>query len=155
MTVIASLVFQISNESLAANTLDSHMTYKIRQNASFTYTTKKIRERYWYPSPRDWDYYYYIFGFVWLQDLIDRAIIDYHSNATILEPGTYLNQMPYPCYMIDNFLQMIQHVMPLCLSISFIYSVSMLTQTIVYEKELRLKVRTLDFLFLYIFYYNS
>ena len=41
--------------------------------------------------------------------------------------------------MIDNFLQMIQHVMPLCLSISFVYSVAMLTQTIVYEKELRLK----------------
>jgi len=47
--------------------------------------------------------------------------------------------MPYPCYMIDNFLKMIQHVMPLCLSISFVYTVSMLTQTIVYEKELRLK----------------
>lgn len=135
--MIASLVFQLDNAS--SPRLDPHMTYKIRQNASFTYTTKKIRERYWYPSPRDWDYYYYIFGFVWLQDLIDRAIIDYHSNATVLEPGTYLNQMPYPCYMIDNFLQMIQHVMPLCLSISFIYTVSMLTQTIVYEKEQRLK----------------
>ena len=47
--------------------------------------------------------------------------------------------MPYPCYMIDNFLQMTQHVMPLCLSVSFIYTVSILTQTIVIEKELRLK----------------
>lgn len=137
VTVIASLVFNLKNDS--SDQLDPHISYKIRQNASFTYTTKKIRERYWYPSPRDWDYYYYIFGFVWLQDLIDRAIVDYHSNGTVLEPGSYLNQMPYPCYMIDNFLQMIQHVMPLCLSISFVYTVSMLTQTIVYEKELRLK----------------
>lgn len=60
VTVIASLVFDVKNQS--APTLDPHLTYKIRQNASFTYTTKKIRERYWYPSPRDWDYYYYIFG---------------------------------------------------------------------------------------------
>ncbi|CAF0720825.1 unnamed protein product, partial [Brachionus calyciflorus] len=136
VTVIASVVFDVKNTSIK---LDPHIKYKIRQNASFTYTTKKIRERYWYPSPRDWDYYYYLFGFVWLQDLIDRAIIDYHSNSTILEPGAYLNQMPYPCYMIDNFLQMIQHVMPLCLAISFVYTVAMLTQTIVYEKEMRLK----------------
>nr|APD26542.1 ATP-binding cassette transporter subfamily A member 2 protein [Brachionus koreanus] len=136
VTVIASLVFDVKNTSAK---LDPYIRYKIRQNASFTYTTKKIRERYWYPSPRDWDYYYYLFGFVWLQDLIDRAIIDYHSNRTVLEPGSFLNQMPYPCYMIDNFLQMIQHVMPLCLAISFVYTVSMLTQTIVHEKEMRLR----------------
>ena len=47
--------------------------------------------------------------------------------------------MPYPCYTDDNFLQMIQHVMPLCLSISFVYTIAMLCQTMVYEKELRLK----------------
>jgi ATP-binding cassette, subfamily A (ABC1), member 2 len=137
VTVIASLVF--NNISNNATKLDPHVSYKIRQNASFTTTTKNIRERYWYPSPRDWDYYYYIFGFMWLQDLIDRAIINYHSNNTILEPGNYINQMPYPCYNIDNFLQMVQHVMPLCLSISFVYTVSMLSQTIVYEKEMRMK----------------
>lgn len=141
-TVIASVVFDsknTTNQQEEPERLDKHIVYKIRQNASFTYTTRKIRERYWYPSPRDWDYYYYLFGFVWLQDLIDRAIIDYHSNSTVLEPGNYLHQMPYPCYMIDNFLQMIQHVMPLCLSVSFVYTVAMLTQTMVYEKEMRLK----------------
>ncbi len=62
VTVIASLVFDVENKTPAADRLDPFLKYKIRQNASFTYTTKKIRERYWYPSPRDWDYYYYIFG---------------------------------------------------------------------------------------------
>ena len=137
-TVIASVVFQPKNAS-ETEYLDQHLVYKIRQNASFTYTTKKVRERYWYPSPRDWDYYYYLFGFVWLQDLIDRAIVDYHSNSTILEPGSYIHQMPFHCYIHDNFLQMVQHVMPLCLSVSFVYTVAMLTQTMVYEKEMRLK----------------
>jgi hypothetical protein len=34
---------------------------------------------------------------------------------------------------------MIEHVMPLCLTISWVYSVAMLVQSIVYEKEQRLK----------------
>ena len=85
VTVIASIVFNVKDP--LADTLDKHLTYKIRQNASFTHKTKTTRERYWYPSPRDWDYYYYIFGFTWLQDLIERAFIDYHSNRTIIEPG--------------------------------------------------------------------
>lgn len=34
---------------------------------------------------------------------------------------------------------MIEHVMPLCLAISWVYSVAMLVQNIVYEKEQRLK----------------
>lgn len=50
--------------------------------------------------------------------------------------------------MIDNvlfliyvfsFLFMIEHVLPMCLAISWIYSVAMLVQSIVYEKEQRLK----------------
>ena len=34
---------------------------------------------------------------------------------------------------------MVEHVVPLCLTISWLYSVSMLVQSIVYEKEQRLK----------------
>lgn len=34
---------------------------------------------------------------------------------------------------------MIEHVMPLCLTISWVYTVAMLVQSIVYEKEQRLK----------------
>lgn len=38
-----------------------------------------------------------------------------------------------------RFLFMIEHVMPLCLTISWVYTVAMLVQSIVYEKEQRLK----------------
>lgn len=41
--------------------------------------------------------------------------------------------------LICRFLFMIEHVMPLCLAISWVYSVAMLVQNIVYEKEQRLK----------------
>lgn len=38
-----------------------------------------------------------------------------------------------------QFVFMIQHVMALCLTVSWVYSVAMLVQHIVYEKEQRLK----------------
>lgn len=41
--------------------------------------------------------------------------------------------------IIFRFLFMVEHVMPLCLTISWVYSVAMLVQSIVYEKERRLK----------------
>jgi len=46
---------------------------------------------------------------------------------------------PAPLFVISRFVFMIEHVMPLCLTISWVYSVSMLVQNIVYEKEQRLK----------------
>ena len=136
-TVIASIVF--TNVDVNSTALPNFLSYKIRQNASFTQSTKKVRDPYWFPSARSWNYFYYIFGFVFLQDLIDRSIIDTHTNKSVIEPGLYTQQFPYPCYLQDGFLQAIEHVMPLCLAISFIYTVSMISQTIVYEKEIRLK----------------
>ena len=38
-----------------------------------------------------------------------------------------------------SFMFVIQYIMPLCVVISFIYSVAILVQSIVYEKEQRLK----------------
>ena len=136
-TVIASIVF--TNVNINSTKLPNFLRYKIRQNASFTQSTKKVRDPYWFPSARSWNYFYYIFGFAFIQDLIDRSIIDTHSNRSVIESGLYTHQFPYPCYLQDGFLQVIEHVMPLCLAISFIYTVSMISQTIVYEKEVRLK----------------
>lgn len=96
--------------------------------------------------------------------MIEHAIVETHAGRDVLEPGAYVRQTPYPCYMDDKcvqiflsisprklfpaslfpslyhrFLFMIEHVMPLCLTISWVYSVAMLVQSIVYEKEQRLK----------------
>ena len=47
--------------------LPAHVIYKIRQNTSFTPSTKFVRDRYWTPGPGPWTYQYYHFGFVWIQ----------------------------------------------------------------------------------------
>ncbi|XP_074655833.1 ATP-binding cassette sub-family A member 2-like [Tubulanus polymorphus] len=137
VTVLAGLVFEVNKDG----SLPNHVTYKIRQNASLTASTKLIRPQNWNPGPRGagQDFGYYKYGFLWLQDAIERAIIDVLAGRDVVEPGTYLHQFPYPCFFKDQFLVMIEHVMPLCLTISWVYSVAMLVQSIVYEKEQRLK----------------
>ena len=42
-------------------------------------------------------------------------------------------------FPLNSFMFVIQYIMPLCVVISFIYSVAILVQSIVYEKEQRLK----------------
>ena len=37
-----------------------------------------------------------------LQDIIERAIINVQSGRDVLEPGTFVHQMPHPCYMQDQ-----------------------------------------------------
>jgi len=66
-------------------------------------------------------------------------MINLFAEKKVTAPGSYMQQLPYPCYIKDEFLFMIRHVMPLCLTISWVYSVAMLVQHIVYEKEQRLK----------------
>uniref|UniRef100_A0A2R5LDX6 ATP-binding cassette sub-family A member 2 n=1 Tax=Ornithodoros turicata TaxID=34597 RepID=A0A2R5LDX6_9ACAR len=135
VTVLASVLFGMSPNG----TMPRHMTYTIRQNASFTSTTNLMRSRFWFPGPRNWGYEYYQFGFVWLQDILERAMVNVYTGQDITAPGTYIHQFPYPCYIQDQFLFMIEHVMPLCMAISWVYSVAMLVQNVVYEKEKRLK----------------
>uniref|UniRef100_T1J7T4 ATP-binding cassette sub-family A member 2 n=1 Tax=Strigamia maritima TaxID=126957 RepID=T1J7T4_STRMM len=135
ITVLASVIF-----SMAPNgSMPNHMIYKIRQNASFTEATNQVRGRFWFPGPRNWGYQYYHFGFVWIQDILERAMISIYAERDVLEPGSFIHQFPYPCFVEDQFLFMIEHVMPLCLAISWVYLVAMLCQSIVYEKEQRLK----------------
>ena len=62
--------------------------------------------RYWRPGPEGsfGGNRYLNFGFLYLQDLIDRALLDLVLNETILDFGVYLKQFPYPCYISDGLV---------------------------------------------------
>lgn len=135
-SVIAGVVFQ---DLPADGSMPPHIRYKIRQNATYLPSTKQVRKPTWVPGPGQSFYPYYQFGFVWVQEVIERAIVDLQVGRDVVEPGSYIRQFPYPCYVWDQFMFMIEHVMPLCLTFSWVYSVAMLVQSIVYEKEQRLK----------------
>ena len=73
------------------------------------------------------------------QDLVERAIINQEFNASINAPGGYVQPFPYPCYVRDDFLLVLQGVLPLALVISGSMAVSMLARVLAYEKEQRLQ----------------
>ncbi|XP_012576614.1 PREDICTED: ATP-binding cassette sub-family A member 2, partial [Condylura cristata] len=72
-------------------------------------------------------------------NMMERAIINTFVGHDVVEPGSYVQMFPYPCYTRDDFLFVIEHMMPLCMVISWVYSVAMTIQHIVAEKEHRLK----------------
>lgn len=57
----------VFEDMLPGTSLPPHVRYKIRQNATFTPTTKYVRKQTWYPGPGPGTYPYYQFGFVWVQ----------------------------------------------------------------------------------------
>ncbi|XP_044162592.1 ATP-binding cassette sub-family A member 2 isoform X1 [Bufo gargarizans] len=135
VTVFASVIFQTKPDG----SLPPHVMYKIRQNSSFTEKTNEIRRAYWRPGPNTGGRFYFLYGFVWIQDMMERAIINTIVGHDVVEPGNYVQMFPYPCYTRDDFLFVIEHMMPLCMVISWVYSVAMMIQHIVAEKEHRLK----------------
>ncbi|XP_053182105.1 ATP-binding cassette sub-family A member 2 isoform X5 [Scomber japonicus] len=135
VSVFASVIFQTNKDG----SLPPHVLYKIRQNSSFTEKTNEIRRAYWRPGPNTGGKFYFLYGFVWIQDMIERAIINAFVGHDVVEPGNYVQMFPYPCYTRDDFLFVIEHMMPLCMVISWVYSVAMMIQHIVAEKEHRLK----------------
>uniref|UniRef100_A0AAR2KNL7 ATP-binding cassette sub-family A member 2 n=1 Tax=Pygocentrus nattereri TaxID=42514 RepID=A0AAR2KNL7_PYGNA len=114
VSVFASVIFQTNKDG----SLPPHVQYKIRQNSSFTEKTNEIRRAYWRPGPNTGGKFYFLYGFVWIQ-------------------GTHSRISPVFCRY--NFLFVIEHMMPLCMVISWVYSVAMMIQHIVAEKEHRLK----------------
>ncbi|XP_074850709.1 phospholipid-transporting ATPase ABCA1 isoform X1 [Carettochelys insculpta] len=121
--------------------LPSHVKYKLRMDIDNVERTNKIKDGYWDPGPRAdpfEDMRYVWGGFVYLQDVVEQAIIR-ALTGTEKKTGVYVQQMPYPCYVDDIFLRVMSRSMPLFMTLAWIYSVAVIIKGIVYEKEARLK----------------
>uniref|UniRef100_A0A3P8YRV7 ABC transporter domain-containing protein n=1 Tax=Esox lucius TaxID=8010 RepID=A0A3P8YRV7_ESOLU len=138
-TYWAGIVFQ--DLDVAASRPPPYVKYKIRMDIDEAERTDKIRERGWTPGARDnsfSDMRYVWGGFAYLQDMMDHAIIRVHTSKS--KPlGVFAQQMPYPCYVDDVFLQSIGTMLPMFLILAFMYTVCMTIKGLVLEKELRLK----------------
>ncbi|XP_058240814.1 phospholipid-transporting ATPase ABCA1 isoform X4 [Hemibagrus wyckioides] len=119
----------------------SLVRYKIRMDVEETERTDKIKDRSWFPSARDNpfnDLRYVRGGFVYLQDMLDRAIIQTQTGVR-QTLGVYVQQMPYPCYVDDAFVSSIATILPMFLVLAYMYTVCEIIKGLVLEKELRLK----------------
>ena len=104
-------------------------------------TTKLIRDPFKTPMPRInpiTDLKYFTSGFIFLQDLIEQAIIQNQTGRQQL-PGISMQQFPSPCYVYDTFFMAIANLFPLFMILSFVYAASMTVKSVVHEKERRLK----------------
>ncbi|XP_042198563.1 phospholipid-transporting ATPase ABCA1-like [Callorhinchus milii] len=135
----AGVVFQM-NESETPD-LQPHITYKIRMDIDDVTRTNKIKDRFWDPGPSadPFDDLRYIWGgFVYIQDLVEGALVRVLTGSD-QKTGIYLQQMPYPCYVDDVFLRVLNRSLPLFMTLAWIYSVAMIIKGMVHEKEARLK----------------
>ncbi|XP_058158936.1 retinal-specific phospholipid-transporting ATPase ABCA4 [Dasypus novemcinctus] len=123
------------------SSLPPHVKYKIRMDIDVVEKTNKIKDRYWDSGPRAdpvEDFRYIWGGFAYLQDMIEHGITRSQVQAEV-PVGVYLQQMPYPCFVDDSFMIILNRCFPFFMVLAWIYSVSMIVKSIVLEKELRLK----------------
>ncbi|KAI7811411.1 putative ATP-binding cassette sub-family A member 1 [Triplophysa rosa] len=135
----AGIVFP--DMQLNTSELPPNVNYKIRMDIDNVERTNKIKDGYWDPGPRAdpfEDLRYIWGGFSYLQDVIEHGIIRALTGSKE-KIGVYIQQMPYPCYVDDMFLQVMSRSMPLFMTLAWMYSVAIIIKGVVYEKEARLK----------------
>ncbi len=81
---------------------------------------------------------YFTFGFIYIQDMLEKAIVELKTNQESAY-GLSMQMQPYPCYINDKFVMAISRSFPLFMVLAWIYTVAMMCKDIVYEKEMRLK----------------
>uniref|UniRef100_A0A8D2J684 P-type phospholipid transporter n=1 Tax=Varanus komodoensis TaxID=61221 RepID=A0A8D2J684_VARKO len=130
----AGVVFLLPNhQDEPAAELPSHIHFKIRMDIDDV-TRLLLR-----PAADPFDDLRYVWGgFVYLQDLVEQAVIRVLAGPQA-RTGIYIQQMPYPCYVDDIFLRVLNRSLPLFMTLAWIYSVAMIIKGVVHEKEARLK----------------
>ena len=85
---------------------------------------------------------YYRLGFLSLQWAIDKAIMMAHgvSADDLHNISMRLQRHPYPEYLSDDFIFVLQGQFPLFIMLIYLCTVPLITKDIVLEKERKLKV---------------
>ncbi|XP_010121933.1 PREDICTED: ATP-binding cassette sub-family A member 3-like, partial [Chlamydotis macqueenii] len=129
-SVLAAVVFKHCFQQSTAP-LPLQVDYELR----FKYSPRN--------APRSEQTGYIREGFLAVQHAVDRAIMQYHANASstgLLENiSVVVQRFPYPAYVNDLFLLAIQNQLPLLLMLSFTYTSLNIVRAVVHEKEKKLK----------------
>ncbi|KAJ8352847.1 hypothetical protein SKAU_G00243230 [Synaphobranchus kaupii] len=120
--------------------LPAKVDYTIRMNIENVMRTDRARNPFWvkgpYISPIKTQRY--TRGFAYLQESIDRAIIELQLGRTVEEPAVQMQAFPYPCYLRDEYLNSISFAFPLVLMIAWVLFIANFVKKLVHERELRL-----------------
>uniref|UniRef100_H3B2R0 ATP binding cassette subfamily A member 12 n=1 Tax=Latimeria chalumnae TaxID=7897 RepID=H3B2R0_LATCH len=144
---VSSVIFKMppkSNRRRRADpgklSLPKLVKYTIRMDIQLSMRTDSIRKTVWVPGPHNSAIkdQTYSRGFIYLQEDIERAIIELQTGKIVEEPAVQLQSMPYPCYVKDDFLHSVTYSFPLLLMIAWVLFVAAFVKKLVEEKELRL-----------------
>ncbi|XP_069839304.1 glucosylceramide transporter ABCA12 isoform X2 [Dendropsophus ebraccatus] len=139
--LFAAVTFQLpsgtSREQRSVSGLPMRISYSISMRSLLSEDTGSIRASYWTPGPHN-TVNKYSRGFVYLQENIDRAIIELQTNTTTDNVGVQYQPMPYPCYKKNSFLYSMSFTLPIALMITWVLFIAAFVKKLVHEKELRL-----------------
>ncbi|KAI4574758.1 hypothetical protein MJT46_004037 [Ovis ammon polii x Ovis aries] len=145
--LFGSVIFKLPPNSSRHRSYDSEnvslppvVKYTIRMSLKTSQTTRNIRAKIWAPGPHNSPSHNQIYGraFVYLQDSIERAIIELQTGRNSQEIAVQVQAIPYPCYMKDNFLTSVSYSLPIVLMVAWVVFIAAFVKKLVYEKDLRL-----------------
>ncbi|XP_029967304.1 ATP-binding cassette sub-family A member 12 isoform X4 [Salarias fasciatus] len=147
----ASVIFKLPNDEDASrerearssssnSTLPPRVSYTIRMHMDNVMRTDRVRNPYFVKDSHISSRLTmrYNRGFVYLQENIDRAIIEIHAGHKVTDLAVQIQPFPYPCYFRDAYLEAISFVFPIMLMIAWVLFVADFVKKLVHERELRL-----------------
>ncbi|XP_072817426.1 glucosylceramide transporter ABCA12 isoform X2 [Vicugna pacos] len=145
--LFGSVIFKLPSNRSWHRSYDSEnisippvVKYTIRMSLKTAQTTRRIRTKIWAPGPHNSPSHNQIYGraFIYLQDSIERAIIELQTGRNSQEIAVQVQAIPYPCYMKDNFLTSVSYSLPIVLMVAWVVFIAAFVKKLVYEKDLRL-----------------
>ncbi|XP_034994859.1 glucosylceramide transporter ABCA12 [Zootoca vivipara] len=145
--LLASIIFKPFSDRKREETeipgslsLPPLVNYTIRMSSKISQTTRRIREKIWTVGPHNSASQSQIYSraFVYIQDSIDRAIIELQTGKTAEEIAVQVQATPYPCYNKDMFLTSVTYSLPFMLMAAWILYIAAFVKKLVEEKDLRL-----------------
>ncbi|KAM5228805.1 glucosylceramide transporter ABCA12 [Ctenodactylus gundi] len=145
--LFGSVIFKLpSNRSWHREYDSEHVSlppvvkYTIRMSLKTAQTTRSLRTKIWAPGPHNSPSHNQIYSraFIYLQDSIERAIIELQTGRNSQEIAVQVQAIPYPCYMKDNFLTSVSYSLPIVLMVAWVVFIAVFVKKLVYEKDLRL-----------------
>ncbi|XP_023284363.1 ATP-binding cassette sub-family A member 12 [Seriola lalandi dorsalis] len=129
-----------SSTTSSTSSLPPKVSYTIRMHMDNVMRTDRVRDPYFVKDTHILarQTMRYNRGFVYLQENIDRAIIETQTGQRVSEPAVQLQPFPYPCHLRDEYLEAISFVFPLMLMIAWVLFVADFVKKLVHERELRL-----------------
>ncbi|KAM9347110.1 glucosylceramide transporter ABCA12 [Symphorus nematophorus] len=129
-----------ARSSSSTSSLPPKVSYTIRMHMDNVMRTDRVRDPYFVKDPHisARQTMRYNRGFIYLQEHIDRAIIETQAGHRVTEPAVQLQAFPYPCHLRDEYLEAISFVFPLMLMMAWVLFIADFVKKLVHERELRL-----------------